>query len=130
MIIIVLSILFFVSFVFGTLIYVFKKSHQQTKEMIVAAEKEGNKVLFRTITGGSIDGIQYKGPFLTVAVFEKFLIVKDKKIMFENMTSITTSTFMGTTIESTNTTKIVIGDSHFLQFVPQEYGGNKGKTKG
>ena len=50
--------------------------------------------------------------------------------MFENVTSISSSSFMGTTIECKDKTKVVIGDSQILQFIPQEYGGTKGKTKG
>lgn len=120
----IVSLLFMVSII-GFLVYVEKRSKEQTKKRIAEEEAKGNKCLYRKNTGGVIDGIRYRGSFLTLVVFEDFFIIKDKKVMFEDIASISQSVFSGTTITLKNKQIIVLGNGKLPKFIPKEYGGNK-----
>ena len=108
--------------VLGLLVYIGVSSKQEIKKMITEENTRGSTVLFKTATAGVVREIQYTGPFLTLVVFEKFLILKDVKVMFQDMESITQSFLKGVSISFKNKQELRVHDTQFLQCIPKEFG--------
>ena len=87
---------------------------------------EGKKMHFKDAwVGGTINGVRYKGPLLTLAVFDDCFIFKNKKVLFSDIESISKSRLSGVTVQTNNGQNIIISTSSFLQFIPKEHGGQK-----
>jgi len=112
-----------VPFAFFSLI---RRWRKQSLILIQMELDEGKKMYFKeTGVAGVVDGMRYKGPLLTLAVFDDCFIFKDKKVIFSDIESIRKSRFSGVIVQFNNGQTIELYTTSFLQFIPKEHGGRK-----
>ena len=103
-----------------------RRWRKQSLTLIQMELNEGKKMSFKdTGVGGVIDGFRYRGPLLTLAVFDDCFIIKDKKINFLDIEAISVSRLSGVRVQFNNGQTIQLYNSSFLQFIPKGYGGRK-----
>ena len=123
----VVSLFFIVGISFFAFIW---RSRKQSLRLIQMELDEGKKMYFNTRVGGYLDGWRYRGPLLKLVVFDDCFIIKDKKVLFSDIESISNHRFSGVKVQINkglhlDGQTIGIYDSSFLQFIPKEHGGQK-----
>ena len=123
----VVSLFFIVGISFFAFIW---RSRKQSLRLIQMELDEGKKMYFNTRVGGYLDGWRYKGPLLTLAIFDDCFIIKDKKVLFSDIESISKPRLSGVRVQINkglhlDGQTIDIYDKSFLQFIPKEHGGQK-----
>ncbi|HIG53152.1 MAG TPA: hypothetical protein EYQ18_04035 [Candidatus Handelsmanbacteria bacterium] len=102
------------------------RSRKQSLRLIQMELDEGKKMYFKdTGVSADIDGWRYRGPLLTLAVFDDCFIIKDKKVLFSDIQSISKKRFSGLRFQINNGQTIGLSNTSFLQFIPKEHGGQK-----
>ena len=99
---IVFSIVFILLFcsVLTGFYLVFTHGRKQSQTLIQQELDAGKTLKFKTSIGGTVGGIRYKGPLLVLAFFDDCFIIKDKKIAFSDIKSISHSFFAGIKIDT------------------------------
>jgi hypothetical protein len=121
--------------VFGGVILHLLSARKQSLRLIQTELDEGKRMYKETWVSGVVNGVRYRGPLLKLAVFDDCFIIKDKKVPFADIESISKSRFSGFRVQnksnkadifkSNNGQSIVVYSSSFLQFIPKEHGGQK-----
>jgi hypothetical protein len=102
-----------------------RRWRKQSLTLIQMELDEGKKMYLKDTSGGVVDGMRYKGPLLTLAVFDDCFIFKDKKVIFSDIESIRKSRLSGVIVQFNNGQTIELYTTSFLQFIPKEHGGRK-----
>ena len=123
----VVSLFFIVGISFFAFIW---RSRKQSLRLIQMELDEGKKMYFNIRVGGYLDGWRYQGPLLMLAVFDDCFIIKDKKVLFSDIESISKTRFSSVRVQINkglhlDGQTIDIYDKSFLQFIPKEHGGQK-----
>ncbi len=122
------SLFFIVGIGFFTIIW---RSRKQSLRLIQMELDEGKKMYFNARVGGYLDGWRYRGPLLTLAIFDDCFIIKNKKALFSDIESISKSRLSGVRVQINKGLHLdgqtidIYYDSSFLQFIPKEHGGQK-----
>ena len=103
-----------------------RRWRKQSLTLIQMELDEGKKMYFKDSgVAGVVDGFRYRGPLLTLAVFDDCFIIKNKKVVFSEIESISKSRFSSVKVQFNNGQTIDLYNSSFLQFIPKEHGGRK-----
>jgi len=75
---------------------------------------------FKASVGGVVGGIRYKGPLLVLAVFDDCFILKDRKVLFSDIKTMSQTRFTGIKIQTHSAQEIKIyHNGSFLKFFPE-----------
>ena len=108
------------SAVFTVLYLVWTHARKQSLELIQSELNAGKTMLFKASVGGYVSGMHYKGPLLTLAVFDDCFILKDQKVLFSDIKAVSKSTLAGIKVATHSGQEIrIYHNGSFLKFFPE-----------